>query len=153
MWRANRRYIYCANSALFVPLVLFKCCPTIFKETWCKYSSWLCSAANRLLFFFQPIKWMMIKKLILPSPFQLTSNYPETAIWYLCGNELRLISSLSLHLTVPSLALALSASCTHFHSEIGCLLPLGHSGAEGEKERKRDGEVLGVRDEDEKKCS
>lgn len=50
----------------------------------------------------------MIKKMILSTPFQLTSNYPETATWYLCGNELCLISSLLLHLTF--LALSLSAS-------------------------------------------
>lgn len=67
----------------------------------------------------------MIKKIILPRPFfSPTSNYPETVLWYLRGNELRF--------DIISLG---SISRSHrLGSETGCLLCLGRFVGEGGRE-------------------
>lgn len=99
----------------------------------------------------------MIKKIILSSPFQLTSNYPGTAMWYICVemNYAWYHLPCSISHSLPSLS-ALSASGTHIHSEIGCLLPLslrkeqgqelGRGEEEGEKKRRSRTQRLAYRD-------
>lgn len=61
---------------------------------------------------------------------QLTSNYPETATRYLCGNELSLISSLFLHLTLPP-PLCRLLFCIFIQKGVVCFLSVRRRRARG----------------------